>query len=496
MKNDLVVNNMSKRFGGVQALRNVSLTAEGGRVHALMGENGAGKSTLIKILAGFHLPDEGHVALGGQVLSIDSPRAALAYGISVIHQEFSLARHLTVAENIFLGDLKHGSLLIDWKGLKRRACAQLDALGFGDMDVSRPVGDLSIAEQQVVEIAKALSKASRVLVLDEPTAVLTEHETTRLFKLVNRLKQDGVCIIYVSHRLEEIFALCDVATVLKDGAYVGTVRIEDIDESKLVQMMIGREAGEIFPSRRASIGDTVLKVKNLNRTDRVVDVSFDVRAGEVLGFSGLVGSGRTETMRTIFGADRKRSGDIVLMGRPIFNRSPGQGVRNGIGMLPEDRKQQGVLLDLSIRTNAMMMPSNPLALARTWIQPRREEAETSRLMRMLRVKARDMDAPVSTLSGGNQQKVALMKWVLANGSVLILDEPTRGVDVGARVEIYQLINELAEAGVAVIVVSSDMLEIIGLCDRVLVMRNGKIAGEVSGNAINEQSLIELSMGVR
>ncbi|PVX81314.1 sugar ABC transporter ATP-binding protein [Paraburkholderia unamae] len=497
MSNHLVMRNISKHFGGVQALRNVSLEAHGGQVHALMGENGAGKSTLMKILAGAYTPDEGEISLDGQRLTIDSPHAAQAHGISVIHQEFSLAKHLSVAENIFLHDLGAGRTIINWSKLKARAREQLDALGFGELDVSRPVATLSVAEQQIVEICKALSRTSRVLVFDEPTAVLTARETTRLFALLERLKRDGVCIIYISHRLEEIFHLCDSATVLKDGAFVSTVRIADIDEHRLVQLMVGRELGDLFPARDARIGETRLDIRDLCAGERVRDVSFHARAGEVLGFSGLVGAGRTETMRAIFGADRRDSGEIRVDGRLIAHlKRPRHGIESGIGMLPEDRKQQGVLLNMPIRVNAMMKPRNTLARLRCVLDHRAERAQTRELIKRLRVKARDTEIDVSTLSGGNQQKVALMKWLSNGCRVLILDEPTRGVDIGAKIEIYQVINDLARAGVAVIVVSSDMPEIIGLCDRVLVMRAGRIAGELSGPAINEKSLISLAMGVK
>ncbi|MBY4803041.1 sugar ABC transporter ATP-binding protein [Burkholderia cepacia] len=497
MSNHLIMRNISKHFGGVQALRNVSLEAHGGQVHALMGENGAGKSTLMKILAGAHTPDEGEILLDGRHLPIDSPHAAQAHGISVIHQEFSLAKHLSVAENIFLHDLGAGTSIIRWSKLKAHAREQLDALGFGELDVSRPVSTLSVAEQQIVEICKALSRTSRVLVFDEPTAVLTARETTRLFALLERLKRDGVCVIYISHRLEEIFRLCDSATVLKDGAFVSTVRIADIDESRLVQLMVGRELQDLFPKRDARIGDTRLEIRDLCAGERVRDVSFHVRAGEVLGFSGLVGAGRTETMRAIFGADRRSSGEIRVDGRPVAKlKRPRHGIESGIGMLPEDRKQQGVLLNMPIRANAMMTPRNTLARLRCILDHRAERVRTRELIKQLRVKARDTEVDVSTLSGGNQQKVALMKWLSNGCRVLILDEPTRGVDIGAKIEIYHVINDLARTGVAVIVVSSDMPEIIGLCDRVLVMRAGRIAGELSGPAINEKSLISLAMGVK
>ncbi len=495
MGNRLEMRSIGKHFGGVHALRDVTFTAEGGEVHALMGENGAGKSTLMKILSGAYVPDDGDVLLDGKPLTLGSPHAARDQGISVIYQEFSLARHLTVAENIYLDDLGQGSAVVNWRQLKARARRLLESLDLGDLDVSTPVSQLSVAQQQVVEICKALSHPSRVLVFDEPSAVLTARETARLFQLIARLKSEGVCIIYISHRLEEIFGICDYATVLKDGRRVDTVKVSEIDQTQLVQMMIGREIGDLFPTRQTTIGPTVLEVRHLRVGNRVDDVSFEAKAGEVVGFSGLVGSGRTETLRAIFGADRKDAGQILLSGKPLDNRSPRQGVLSGIGMLPEDRKHQGVLLDLSIRINAMMRPRNPHRRFAGWLNRRAEEAETTALIEALRVKARDMETPVGNLSGGNQQKVALMKWVSSGCKVLILDEPTRGVDVGAKIEIYQIINQLAESGIAVIVISSDMPEIIGLCDRVLVMRMGRVAGELHGEEITENALINFAMGV-
>ena len=330
---------------------------------------------------------------------------------------------------------------------------------------------------------------------DEPTAVLTEREIERLFDFILKLKQRGICVIYVSHRLEEVFRLCAQATILKDGRNAGSVRVADIDQAGLVHMMVGRELKDLFPRREATIGERILEVRGLSVDGCVHDVSFDVRAGEVVGFYGLIGAGRTETMRAIFGADRRRSGDVRLGGRPVDNRSPRHAIRSGIGMLPEDRKQQGLLLGSSVRINAMLSPLNPAWGFAGYIDHRRERKRTEEMMRTLRIKARDSEIAAGSLSGGNQQKVALAKWVFSDCRVLILDEPTRGVDVGAKVEIYQIINQLAEQGKGVIVVSSELLELIGICDRILVVREGRMVGETSGDTMNEKALISLAMGV-
>jgi len=455
-----------KAFGGISALSGASFSAQAGEIHALMGENGAGKSTLMKILAGAYLRDAGEVLLHQQPASIAKPADALRLGVSVIYQEFALAPHLSVAENICIDDLGARKGLVQWATLRAKARRILDELGFANIDERRAVGALPVAHQQAVEIAKALSRNASVLVFDEPTAVLTSHETEQLFRILDELRRKGVCIIYVSHRMDEIFRICDRATVLKDGRTVGTLPLSAIDERGLVQMMIGRELSDLFPPRKASLGEMRLQVEGLCAGPLVRDISFQARAGEVLGFSGLVGSGRTETMRALFGAERSSAGSIRLDGQLLRNRNPREAIGHGIGLLPEDRKQQGVLLEMSIRINAALRPNSPY---------------TGRCG--------------CALSGGNQQKVALMKWVDAGCRVLILDEPTRGVDVGAKTEIYRVINELAEAGVLIILVSSEMTELIGMCDRVLVMRDGAIAGELGGSAIEEHAMICLAMGV-
>ena len=484
---------ISKEFGGIAALSGARFSARAGEVHALMGENGAGKSTLMKILAGAYTHDEGEIRIDGAPVGIASPQDAIRKGISIIYQEFSLARHLTVAENILIERLGHG-LFVDTKAMRARAADLLAGMGFDDIDPGEIAGNLTVAHQQVVEICKALSRDCAILVLDEPTAVLTNHETEKLFRLVRRLRAEGVCIVYISHRLDEIFSLCDRVTVLKDGATVGTWDTAALDHKSLVNLMIGRELKDFFPTRDVAPGPVALAVENLATGPLVSGVSFEVRRGEVLGIGGLVGAGRTEVLRAIFGADPLAGGAVCLNGKPLAIRRPGEAVRAGIGLLPEDRKHQGCLLDMPILANAMMTPVNPHLGLLGLLRGRRERGATEGLRRQLNLKAASIDAEAGTLSGGNQQKVALMKWLVSGCEVLLLDEPTRGVDVGAKVEIYRVINELAANGAAIIMVSSEMLELIGMCDRVLVMRAGRIAGELSGADITEEGIIELAMG--
>jgi ribose transport system ATP-binding protein len=490
----LEMSGVSKHFGGIFALNEARFSARAGEIHGLMGENGAGKSTLMKTLAGAYTKDAGEIRLDGKLADIHSPRNAIEQGVSVIYQEFSLAGHLSVAENILIDELGAPGFRVRWDDMVKRARSLLADLGFDDIDPRLPCDALSVAYQQVVEICKALSRDARIIVFDEPTAVLTHHETEKLFRLIKDLRRRGVCIIYISHRLEEIFELCDRVTVLKDGQTVGCWPIAELDEKRLIRLMIGRDLSDLFPPRTARIGDVVLHVEGLDAGPMVRDVSFEVRAGEVLGISGLVGSGRTETMRAIFGADRHSGGRIYLDGREMRISKPGDAVMAGIGMVPEDRKREGVLLDLSIRINGMISPANPHISALGLIRDRAEIAAVTELAKSLRLKASSLDANAGTLSGGNQQKVALMKWLAARCRVLIFDEPTRGVDVGAKVEIYRVINELAEAGAAIVMVSSEMIEVIGMSDRVLVMRHGAVSGEIAKSDITEEAIMALAMG--
>lgn len=481
---------ISKSFGGIHALKGVDFDVRVGEVHALLGENGAGKSTLMRVLGGEMVPSHGSILIDGKEVHFRDPRAARDLGIVVIHQELALAPDLTVAENIFLGQLP---AMISHAGLRKKAGELIRNLGF-DIDPARPVGSLAVAHQQVVEIAKALSNDIRIIVFDEPTAVLSAQDAMRLHEIIRALRARGVGIVYISHRLDEVFDIADRMTVMKDGEKVATVNRNEVEIPDIIRMMVGRPMAAMFPERGSrTIGDELLRVEQLNAGRMVRDVSFSIRAGEIVGLGGLIGSGRTEVARVIFGADPVDSGTIYLRGRPVAFRSPKDAVEAGIGLVPEDRKQQGVILDKPIRVNATMARMNDVVNAAGFLRRGRERQTVSDLGKSLRLKAAGVDAPVSSLSGGNQQKVVLAKWFHADGDVIILDEPTRGVDVGAKSEIYALINRLAEQGKAVLVISSEHQELFGICDRVLVMGQGRIRGELLPENYREENLLGLSM---
>lgn len=490
----LEMKNISKHFGGVKALTDVSLRVKPGEIHALIGENGAGKSTLMKILSGAYQKDAGEVYVDGKLAKINQPKDAIALGIAVIYQEFMLAPDLTVAENIYIDKLSAGKLAINWHKLKQDAKVQLSKLGFDDIDPGAKVGSLSVAYQQIVEICKCLTRDARVLVLDEPTAVLTFTEIEKLFEVVRNLQKNGVSVIYISHRLEEIFELSDSVTILKDGGYVDTVETASIDKAKLVTMMVGREMTQMFPDRNAKIGDVVLKAENLEAGKLVQGVSFEVRAGEVLGFSGLVGAGRTETMRAIFGADALEKGKVLYFGKETRFKGPKEAITQGFGLLPEDRKKQGLLLEQSIRMNTTLASLHKVSHMGI-INHKKEKEYVKELLASISTKYGSTEDNANSLSGGNQQKIALAKWLAADCKCIVFDEPTRGVDVGAKTEIYKIMNQLAEKGVGIIMISSEMPEVIGMCDRVMVMRNGKISGEVDKDELTENNLIKYAMGV-
>lgn len=485
--------NISKYFHGVLALNNVNVNILPGEIHALMGENGAGKSTLIKILCGAYTQDKGEIYIDGNKMNINNPKEGIDQGISVIYQEFALVNDLTVAENIFID---HLTTIINWKDLKKKARDLLDELGFCNIDESAVVSDLSVAWQQVVEIAKALSRNSKVLILDEPTALLASSEVDQLFELLVKLKEEqNVSIIYISHRLDEIFRLCERITVLKDGNYVDTLDVQEATEEKLVSLMIGRNLEDYFPERNSIIGKPILEVRNINNGRMVDDISFVAREGEVLGFGGLVGSGRTETMRSIIGADKKESGKIFLNNKELKINSPQDAFKHNIAFLPEDRKTQGVLLDLAIRYNMSISCLDKYTKVFGLLNQKSEKEDVENLSQKLNIKSRSIESEVKNLSGGNQQKVAMSKLLASDSNIFIFDEPTRGVDVGAKREIYALINKLASDGNVIIVVSSEMTELIGMCDRVIIMRNGKIVGALNKEELTEENFINYSMGV-
>lgn len=483
---------ISKSFGGVHALKNVDFQVLPGEVHALMGENGAGKSTLMKVLAGSLQKDEGQIFIEGKEVSIHNPDDAMRNGVSIVYQEHALASDLTVAENIYLRELKKKKI-VDWKKLNADAAALLNDLGFHKIKPTDTVGDLSVAYQQVIEICKAISSTCSVLILDEPTAVLATSEVEQLFALIERLKQKNVSIIYISHRIDEVHRIADRLTTLRDGVYVGTRSAKDITDDQIVEMMIGRNMDEIFPQKTSTPGEVVLEVRDLCRGRQVQHISFNVRAGEIVGMSGLVGSGRTETVRAIFGADKLESGTILVHGKEERIKSPRQAVKKGIGLLPENRKEEGLVLDIPIAQNITLSCIEKVCNSIGVLRKKSETEIVDRLVRDLQIKTSDSRNNVSSLSGGNQQKVAIGKWLASECKILILDEPTRGVDVGAKFEMFKLINELATNGVAIIMISSYMPELIGLCDRILVMNEGHLKGQLMRPDFSEKNILDMAL---
>jgi len=483
---------ITKSFAGIHALSNVNFDLNAGEVHGLCGENGAGKSTLMRVLGGEIRPDTGRTLIEGKEERLTGPTDAIRRGISVIHQEMALAPDLSVAENIFLGALPPG---INWPRLREKARDLIQRLGF-DIAPGAQVSDLSVAHQQVVEIAKALSRETRVIVFDEPTAVLSTGDARRLLQIIKDLRDSGVGIVYISHRLDEIYEIADRITVMKDGRIVDTVTPESTPVDALIRMMVGRPLSQLFGDKPdTAIGEEVLRVENLDLPIGIHNVSFSVRRGEVVGLGGLVGSGRTEVARAIFGADPISGGRITLKNAPYHPRTPRQAVRSGVGLVPEDRKGQGIVLDMEIRKNITMANAAPVTVA-GFFRAAAERSLVQKLIQSLRIKLGSMNDPVSSLSGGNQQKVVLAKWFNTDPDLIILDEPTRGVDVGAKTEIYTLVHRLAAEGKAVIVISSEHAELFGLCDRVLVMGEGQLRGELAPPDFEEEKLLTLSMARR
>ncbi|MEC0127062.1 sugar ABC transporter ATP-binding protein [Paenibacillus pabuli] len=482
-----------KAFGTNQVLSGVDFDLKEGEVHALMGENGAGKSTLMNILIGLHARDQGTISIDGTETYFSSPKEAEKMGIAFIHQELNIWPEMTVLDNLFIGKELTSSLgLLNTRQMKALATEQLAKLSV-NIPLDRPAGECSVGQQQMIEIAKALMTNAKVIIMDEPTAALTEREIQKLFGVIASLQKNGVSIVYISHRMEEIFTICDRITVMRDGKTVDTKSIPETSFDEVVRKMVGRELTERYPARNPSYGEVVLEVRDASSTGLFENVSFTVRAGEILGFSGLMGSGRTEIMRALFGLDTLDSGDIMIRGKNVHIRKPADAVRHGIGFITEDRKDEGLVLDFSIREN-MALPNLFSFSNKGFISTQKEQEFVDTLIKRLQIKTQSSETAVRNLSGGNQQKVVIAKWVGIGPSVLILDEPTRGVDVGAKREIYQLMNELTDRGVAIIMVSSELPEVLGMSDRIAVVHEGRISGELAREEATQENIMTLATG--
>ena len=485
--------NIRKAFPGVVALDDVSFDLVRGEVHVMLGENGAGKSTLMKILSGAYQKTTGRILIEGNEVDIGNPRDARQLGISTIYQELNLIPHLSAAENIFLGrEPARAAGFIDRAAIHRAAAGILNELGVA-FDPRTRVSQLGIAQQQMVEIAKALSLEARILIMDEPTSALTEREIAELFTRIRTLRAAGVSIVYISHRLEELFEIGDRVTVLRDGKHVGTHSIQDISRQGLIRLMVNRDLTSQFPKVSAERGEEALRVENLNRNGALHDISFSLRRGEVLGVAGLLGSGRTELARAIFGVDKIDSGRIFIKGELRSIGRPRDAINLGVGFLTEDRKTQGLVQLLSVREN-ICLPSVDRFSSHGFVSAGEETRAASRYVADLRIKTSSVDQRVLFLSGGTQQKVVLSKWLCCEAEVFIFDEPTRGIDVGSKAEIYQLMNELTASGVAIIMISSELPEILGMSDRILVMHRGRIAGEFSAEEATQEKILQAALG--
>lgn len=487
----LSLHDITKEYFGVPALDHVSFEIKKGEIHGLIGENGAGKSTLIKIISGAIQPTSGEMQFLQEPLKVTTPLRAMEKGIGVVYQEFNLFPNLSVYENIFFGmELKHNGI-IDRKQMMKRADEIIADLGF-HFAAGAKVSELSTAYQQIVEIAKCINHNIQLIIMDEPSAPLTENEVKEMFRVVRKMNEQGVTVIYISHKLNEISELTDRISVLRDGHYITTKETAATSENEMIKLMVGRDISEIYPEKTIGDGNVVLQCQHM-QSDRIKDASFTLKKGEVLGFGGLVGAGRTELMRLLFGADPKQGGRIHLDGKEIAIRSPQDAINNGIGLIPEDRKLHGLILNKTIYMN-VMIASIRLYTSKLMkiVNARKARADISVYYDRLKIKATSTEQIVSSLSGGNQQKVVLAKWLLRNCDILILDEPTRGIDVGAKQEIYQLIKELGESGKSIIVISSEMPELIGVSHRIIVMREGEIKGELAGEQISQEAIMKLA----
>ncbi len=485
----LEMRGIDRHFPGVHAVRSVDFELRAGEVHALVGENGAGKSTLMKVLAGVHPAERGQILLDGREVHIASPAVAVQRGIAMVHQELKLAPHLSVAENIFLGQLPamRGGL-VDWRKLHHDAGEAVGLLGL-TMDVARKVTDLSVAEMQMVEIAKSLHRNARILIMDEPSAVLTPFELAKLFDIIRGARARGVGIIYISHRLEEIFEIGDRTTVLKDGAKVGTVNVAEVDKWRIVKMMVGRDLGKTYPKREHRPADAVLEVKNLTRRGRLENISFQLHRGEILGIAGLIGAGRSDLAQVIFGAQRADAGEIRINGEPVRLRSPKDAMRRRIGFLTEDRRKTGLFGWLTVRENISIANLGRITRG-LLLDLKRELQVVLGLVKQLRIATPSVEQKVENLSGGNQQRVLLAKWINTDSRIFLIDEPTRGIDVGSKEEFYFLMNDLTSKGAAILMISSELPEILGMSDRILVMNKGRITAEFPAAEATEEKIMQ------
>lgn len=483
---------ISKSFVGVQALKEVSFGVKKGEVHALLGENGAGKSTLMKILSGAYSKDTGRILIDGQEVNIRHTKDSEKLGISIIYQELNLIPEMSVAENIFLERQPKKAGFLDWKKMNKDAIEVLKRI---DMNISPKVliSTLSVAQRQMIEIAKAISLNARIVIMDEPTSALTEGETRKLFQVIGNLKEQGITMIYISHRMEEVFEICDSYTVMRDGTFISSGRIQDVNLDKIIEYMVGRPMSQVFPEKKNKIGDVIMQVQDLHNDKEVRGITFDLRKGEVLGFAGLVGAGRSETLKAVFGSDKKAKGTVMINGKKASIHSPKDAIHNGLGFLPEDRKGEGLVTELSVMDNVVMAkPEN--AMVKGFFSAKRAKELCRRYIKELMIKTPSETQTAKYLSGGNQQKVVLAKWLNCGPEIIILDEPTRGIDVNAKMEIYNMITDLAAQGKSIILISSEMQEIIGLCDRVNVMFEGKIAGVLMKEELTQEKIMHYATG--
>ena len=492
----LVMNNISKSFPGVKALQNIDIKVHCGEVLALLGENGAGKSTLMNILSGVYSKDSGQIFIDGTEVDIHGIKQAENLGISIIHQELSILHNLSVSDNIFLGNEKFnkGTRRLNKAWAKERSIAFLKQIGC-NLDPDTIAKDISIGDMQMIEIVKSLTKNSSIIIMDEPTTALTEVETKKLFEVIKKLKQQGIAIIYISHRLDEIFKICDSITVLRDGKHVGDVKTSDVTQDELITMMVGRKLEEQFPYKEAPKTKTLLKVEDISFGNRVKKVSFEVKGGEILGFAGLMGAGRTELAKTIIGDYKKECGEIYVDGKKVNIHSPKDAINFGVCYVSEDRKKEGLILGLSVRENMTLSNLKTYENGYMKINRKSEKLEVEKYIKKISIKTPSQEQLIKYLSGGNQQKVILSKWLMLSPKVLIIDEPTKGIDVGAKKEIYDVLNELKSMGKAIILISSDMAEVIGISDRVIVMHEGEITGKLSRGELSQENIMKYAVGI-